>query len=53
MDRFADINKWKMCAKFQQKIFSFKLVGACQTFHFFRQNILFLENNGALPKFFA
>ena len=27
------------------------VVGACLSFQFFKQNIWFLENNGALPKF--
>ena len=29
---FVDIGKWKTCAKFQQKIFNFMVVGARQSF---------------------
>ena len=39
-----------MCAKFQQKILNSMVVGARQSFHFFKQNTWFLENNRALSK---
>ena len=39
-----------MSAKFQQKISNATVVGACQSFQFFRQITWFLENNGALSK---
>ena len=38
--RFADIAKRKTCAKFQQKILNFMVVGAPQIFQFFRQENL-------------
>ena len=47
-----DIGKCKTCAKFQQRVFNFTVVGAHQSSQFFRQNTWFLENNGALSKFF-
>ena len=37
--------------KFQQKILKSMVVGARQSFHFFRQKTFFLENNRALSKF--
>ena len=40
-----------MCAKFQQKILNPMVVGARQSFQFFRQKTLFHENNKALSKF--
>ena len=40
-----------MCAKFQQKILNFVVVGACQSFQFFREIAWFLGNNRALSKF--
>ena len=40
-----------MCAKFQQKLLKSMVVGARQSFQFFRQNTWFLENNRALSKF--
>ena len=39
-----------MSAKFQQKILHSRVVGARQSFNFFRQNTWFLENNRALFK---
>ena len=38
---FVDINKEKRCAKFQQKILKSVVVGACQSFQFFRQKTCF------------
>ena len=40
-----------MCAKFQQKLLKSMVVGARQSFQFFRQNTWFLKNNRALSKF--
>ena len=40
-----------MCAKFQQKILNFAVVGACQSFQFFREIAWFRGNNKALSKF--
>ena len=34
---FVDIGKTETCAKFQKKILNFMVVGARQSFHFFRQ----------------
>ena len=48
---FVDIGKWETCAKFQQKILNFKVVGARQSFQISRQNSWFLENDRALSKF--
>ena len=48
---FADIGKLENCAKFQQKILNSAVVGARQSFQFFRQKTWFLENNRALSKF--
>ena len=39
------------CAKFQQKIVNSTVVGARQSFQFFRQITKFLENTRALSKF--
>ena len=39
-----------MCAKFQQNILHFVVVGARKSFQFFRQKAWFLENNRALSK---
>ena len=47
----VDICKLATCAKFQQKILNFRVVGARQNFQIFRQNTWFLENNRALSKF--
>ena len=46
---FVDIAKYD--AKFQQKILNSMVVGARQSFQFFRQVIWFLENNRTLSKF--
>ena len=48
---FIDIVKQEACAKFQQKILNFVVVGARQGFQFFRQIAWFLGNNRALSKF--
>ena len=47
---FVDIGKWETCKKFQLKVFNPTVVGARQSFHFFRQSNWFLENNRALSK---
>ena len=44
---FVDIGKYKMYAKFQNKV----VVGARQIFQFFRQNAYFLESSKVLSKF--
>ena len=46
---FVDITKYKTCAKFQQKILNSMVVGAPQSFQFFRQKTWFLGNNRGLP----
>ena len=48
---FVDIGKKETCAKLQQKILNFMVVGARQSFQFFREKTWFPENNGALSKF--
>ena len=48
---FVHIIKWETCAKFQQKILKFTVVGAHQSFRFFRQITWILRNNKALSKF--
>ena len=48
---FVHIGKEETCVKFQQKILNCMVVGACQSFSIFRQNIWFLENNRVLSKF--
>ena len=45
---FVDITKQKTCAKFQQKILNSMVVGAPQSFQFFRQKTWFLGNNKGL-----
>ena len=45
----VDITKQKICAKFQQKILNSIIVGARQSFQFFRQKTWFLGNNRSLP----
>ena len=45
---FLDIVKQKTCAKFQRKILNVMIVGARQSFQFFRQVTWFLGNNRAL-----
>ena len=37
---FLEINKYKMCAKFQQKVLNSKVVGACQSFEICRQKYM-------------
>ena len=48
---FLGIGKSETCAKFQQNILNFKVVGARQSFQMFGQNTWFLKNNRALSKF--
>ena len=48
---FVDIDEYGTSAKFQQKLIQSLVVGARQSFQFFRQNTWFLENNRELPKF--
>ena len=48
---FVEIVKWETCAKFHQKILNFLVVGARQSFQFFKQIAWFLRNNRALSKF--
>ena len=48
---FVDIVKTETCGKFKQKILSCTVVGAPQSFQFFRQITWFLGNKRALPKF--
>ena len=45
------MTKYKTCAKFQQKILNSVVVGARQSFQFFRQKTWFLGNNRGLPQF--
>ena len=45
---FLDIIKQNTCSKFQQKILNSMIVGARQSFQFFRQKAWFLGNNRAL-----
>ena len=42
---FVDTVKFKTCVKFHQKILKPMVVGARQSFQFFRQLTWFLENN--------
>ena len=44
-----DLISGKRCAKFQQKIIKSMVVGARQSFQFFRQKAWFLGNNRGLP----
>ena len=48
---FVDIRRTKTCAKFQQKVLNFMVVGARQSFQLFRQITWFLGNARALSKF--
>ena len=48
---FLDIVKWETRAKFEQNILNFMIIGACQSFKFFRQKAWFLGNKRALSKF--
>ena len=49
MQLFVDITKQKTCAHFQQKILKSLVLGAYQSFQFFRQKIWFLGNNRGQP----
>ena len=46
---FVDIGKWETCAKFQQKIFNFMVVGTRQSFQFLRHITWFYKNNKVFP----
>ena len=46
---FVDITKYETCAKFQRKILKSMVVGARQSFQFFRQKTWFLGNNRGSP----
>ena len=48
---FVDICKTETCAKFQRKILNYMVVGARQSFQFFKQITWFLGNTRALSKF--
>ena len=48
---FVDIVKYETCAKFWQKILNIVVVGARQSFHFFRQFTWFLGKNRAFSQF--
>ena len=48
---FVDIRKTETCAKFQQKIMNCTVVGAHESFQFFRRITWFLGNTRALSKF--
>ena len=48
---FLDIGKYETCAKFQLNLLNSMVVGALQSFQFFRQNTQFLENSTVLAKF--
>ena len=47
----VDIRQTEKCTKFQQKILNSTVVGARQSFQFFRQITWFLGNTRALSKF--
>ena len=47
---FIDIHKPETCAKFQQKTLNSTVVGARQSFQFFRQITWFLGNTRTSPK---
>ena len=49
--KFVDIGKTEACARFQEKILNYTVVGAHQSFQFFRQVTWFLGNKRALPTF--
>ena len=49
--RFVDIGKQTTCVRLEPKLVSPMVVGARQSFHFFRHNTWFLENIRALPNF--
>ena len=46
---FVDIVKWETCANIPQKILNSMVVGARQSFQFFRQITRFLWHNKVLP----
>ena len=46
---FLDITKWKICAKFMQKILNSVVVGGRQSFQFFRRKIWFVGDSRGLP----
>ena len=48
---FVDFGKTETCAKFQQKILNSVVVGARQSFQFFRQITWFLGKKRTLSKF--
>ena len=48
---FVDIGKTETSTKFQQKTLNCTVVGARQSFQFFKQITWFLGNKRALPKF--
>ena len=48
---FVDIRKTETCGKLQQKILNSMVVGARQSFGFFRQITWFLRNTRPLSKF--
>ena len=48
---FVEISKQGTCARFQQKILNFMLIGACQNLQFFKQTTCVLGNNRDLFKF--
>ena len=48
---FVEIIKWKTYTIFHQKILNFVVVGASQSFPFFREIAWFFGNNRALSKF--
>ena len=50
-DLDLDISEQEPCPKSQQKILNSMVVGARESFQFFRQITRFLGNNGALSKF--
>ena len=45
---FVDIGEQETCARFQQKLLNSMVVGARQSFQFFKQKTWFLENNRVL-----
>ena len=45
---FVDIGKLETCAKLQEKILNWRVVGASRSFQIFRHDTVFLENNRAL-----
>ena len=47
----TDLVEYETCAKFQQKILTYMVAEAFQSFQIFRQITWFLGNNRALPEF--